>query len=451
MTKPEVSALYDRALKTAVAKPFERMEFAFQLARRLQVTGKVDEAVELFKKVPATAKEAGDARYFTLVGLHAKLSKMKPDDPNRGALLAEVQKLADEVNGLFSKQIASADAKTKSVLQMRVAQTRLLGADLALRDQKDAKRAVELLTDFEKTIAGLPGESDMMGEVLLLRVQAFYALGQIDQATEVVVKLAQQRPKEAGAIVFNLLTKMGEQQDDARAAGNETRVQELQANRAALTPFYVKWIENNPDPELKKQLYNARVFNAETQRQAAASEKNEAKRKDLLQGAMKQFEQLDSKESFQQFLELQPEAIRPKLKYDPLVKMGLARTQMALGQPAEARKHTTLLFHDKILGTGVKTEVTPGGEITQKDNPNYWEALIIHVRSNVALNQYVEEMKRWLAEQWVVYGDNAGGQLWKADFDKLCKELGVEKPAPATTAAPAAQGASEPAAAEKGL
>jgi hypothetical protein len=440
--EPQIVKLYDRALDIAVGKPFERYEFAFEAGRRKQGQGKTAEAIELYKKVPADHKNAADAKYFIMVSMYETLDKLPKDDPKRPPLLGQIQKIADEVNSALSKQLATAKPEQKLSLQIRLAQTRLLSSGIALRDQKDPKRCIELLNDFESMVKGLPNENDLMGEVMFNRVQAYNALGQVKEATAVVVKLGETRPKETGPIIFSLLQKMGEQQDDAKARGDDEKVAELQAGRAALTPFYVKWIENNPNADLKKQIYNARLFDADTQRQAAELEKDPAKRKTLMENSLKQYEQLSSPDGFKQFLALQPAANQSKLKYDPQVKMGLARMQFGLEKYKEARTNLNQLFYDKTIRGGVIIETNAAGDSTQKDNPNYWEGVYMLIRCNVALNENVDAMKRFLVEQMIIYGDQFGGKLWKKQLEALRQELKVEMPTTNPTTQPAAAAAS---------
>jgi hypothetical protein len=57
------------------------------------------------------------------------------------------------------------------------------------------------------------------------------------------------------------------------------------------------------------------------------------------------------------------------------------------------------------------------------DNENYWEAVLKLIRSNLALNSGVEESKSYLKQQLVRWGDRVGGKKWKAEFDKLRREI----------------------------
>ncbi|HEY0009386.1 MAG TPA: hypothetical protein VGB55_11725, partial [Tepidisphaeraceae bacterium] len=407
---PKVMKLYERVLATAVAPPFERMAFAYEYARRLQANGKVEQAIAMYKKVPADSEVAGEAQYFTLLGVHQQLQRAKSDDPKRGGLLKELQTLADQVNASLQKKLTDASAQQKVVLNTRLAQTRLLAADVALRDQKQPQRAVELLNNFEAGTKGLANENDLLGQVLLIRVQSYVQLGKVSEATNELVKLAQQNPAATGQIVYNLLTALEEQINTAQAANRADEVARLEGNRAMLTPFLVEWSKNSTDPAIKKNEYTYSVFDADTQRRAAETVTDPTKRTSLLDASLKRFQELDSKESQQKFLALQPPERRAKMQYDPQVKIGLARVHFAREEWKEARTHLSRLFYDKVLGTGILTTPNPAGGVDSKDNPTYWEALFKLIRSNLSLNENVDAMKGLVREQQIIYGNEVGGQ-----------------------------------------
>ena len=433
---PETTKLYDRVLATAVAKPFEKKEFAYEYARRLQATGKFEKAIATFRMVPADDRNYAESQYYLMVAVRQQLDKTKEGDPKHAATLTELTKLIDTVNTTMSDKLkAEVDPKKKTVEQMRLAQTRLLGADVALHDQKDAKRAIQLLGDFEQTSKGLPDQNALLGEVLLIRVQAYVQLGNVSQATDQLVKLAQQNPNGAGQIVFNLLQKLDEQVTAAETADKQETVAELERNRAMLTPFLVKWASTHPNPDIKKLTYTYSVFDADTQRRAAELTPEPAKKKQLLEASLKRFQELNTPENIKKYVESLPPAKQNKAKYDPQVIMGLGRVYFALGDWANARLQYALLFRDKVLGTGTLTTIDAAGNAETKDNPSFWEAMYKLIKSNLNLNENVEGMKGLIQEQMLIYGDDLGGQRWKKEFDQLKADLKI----PPASTAPAAQ------------
>ena len=116
------------------------------------------------------------------------------------------------------------------------------------------------------------------------------------------------------------------------------------------------------------------------------------------------------------------------MTYDPQAKLGLARTELALGDFTAARLQLATLFSDKVLGEGFITVPDAAGNFERRDNPSYWEALLGLIRCNVALNENVDAMKGLLAEQALIYGGDLGGKRWHGDYVKLMGELGVTPP-----------------------
>ncbi len=424
---PTVTKLYDRVLETAVAKPFERPEFFFERARRLQSSGKLDEAIALYDRVPADSRQAGEARYFKMVAVHQKLQKLKENDPARPPLLTELQKLADQVNASIDEQLAAAsDDKIKLLLRTRLSQTRLLAADVALVDQKDPKRAISLLTGFEQTVKGLANEANLISQVLLIRVKSYVQTNQVAEGVKEIQKLAVERPREAMQIIFDLMDKLNEQVTASEAAGQTEQVAQLERTRAELTPVLVRLIRESNNAELKKFDYQISVFDADQQRRAAELTPEGAKRSDLLKAAVKRFEELDGKDQLAKYIASLPEDKQSKARYDPQVKLGLARSHFALGDWDKARRPLAQLFADKILGDGFVVKIQPDGTPEEVDNPTYWEATYKLIRSNVELKENVEGMKRWVTDLTRTWGPGLGGQRWSAEFKKLQSDLGVE-------------------------
>ena len=422
---PAVSKLYDRTLAIAVAPPLERKEFAYEYARRLQATGKPDAAAAAFRLVPDGDRNFSESRYYLMLAERQHLDKLPPKDPQRAAVLADVAGLTDTVDRSITERLK---ANPTVLDRTRLAQTRLLSADVALREQKDPARAAKALDDFESAAKGLANEADLLGEALLLRVQAYVQLGDINRATDQLVTLAKQNPNGAGQVVYNLLEKLNEQVTTAEAAGRTDEVGRLERNRALLTPFLVTWAEGHTDPRIRKLAYTYRVFDADTQRRAAESAADPAERKRLLAAALQRFEDLDSPTNRTAYLDNLPAKKRDAAKYDPQAKLGLARTYLGLEDYKNARLQLATLFADKVLGEGFITVPDAAGNFERHENPAYWEALLGLIRSNVALSENVDGMKGLLAEQSLIYGDDLGGKRWHGEFVKLIHDLKVGPP-----------------------
>ena len=422
----DVTKAYDRVLATAVAAPFNRVDFAYEFGRRLQANGKFDAAIDAFRLVPPSDPNYAESQYYLMVAVRQQLDREKPGDAVFQSTLHELNGLIDSVNTALTKALVTEkNPQRATVDRMRLAQTRLLGGDVALHDEKNPQRALDLLNSFESDANDLPNKDDILGEVLLIRVQAYVQLDKIDQATDQLVKLAQQNPNGAGQIVYDLLKKLDEQVTTAEAHDQTDQVAQLERNRAMLTPFLVRWASNHPNPNIKRLTYTYSVFDADTQRRAAELTKDPTKRKQLLEAALQRFETLDSAEGLAQYRDTLPEDKRAKALYDPQVKLGLGRVYFAMQDWTNARLQFALLFRDKVLGTGFITAPNAAGTFETKENPSYWESMYKLIRCNLALNENVEGMKGLLEEQQLIYGDQLGGQRWKKEFAGLLDEMKI--------------------------
>ena len=448
----QVARLYDRFLPIAVAPPFERKQFAYEYARRLQLQNKPDQALAYFELVPNDDKRALAAHFFQTVALQQKLDAMKADDSQRPALVTKIQGLAEQVNASIGQAVrgATSDEERNSYRSM-LARTTLLAAEMARTEQNDPKRALKLLDGFERKIDGLPDANRRTTDALLVRVQALMAVNDYTAATNQLVQLLDREPARGGRIVYDLLQKLNEALDKAQAAGNEALVRTIANNRAKLTGFLVSWARENANPAVKNLAYGYAVFDAEVQRFAAVHEPDASARQAGLTRALELFTKLDTPENLPNYLAALPPDQQPTTNptepqatptYDPAVILGIARTQFDLGHWTEARDGFSRLLSDRRLGPPISV-VDDQGQPREIENDNYWEAVLKLIRSNVALNSGVEESKRYLKEQLVRWGETrVGGKRWKDDFKKLRAELiGDFDPNAIPTTAPTTDGA----------
>lgn len=421
---PRVIELYERFLAVAVKPPFNRKQFAYEYARRLQLQNKPKEAIEYFRLVPEDDKRSLSARFFQIVALQQQLDEMPSNDANRAALLVEIQKLADQVKPQISSALAStSDKDEQNNYRSMLSRVTLLAAEIARTEQRDPNRAITLLENFEDSIKGLPDANRRMTDALLVRVQSRMALNQLGEATNELVRLLDREPARGGRIVYDLLQNLNAELDRAQAAGREEMVRAIARDRASLTGFLVKWARENKNESIKKLTYGYSVFDAEVQRFAAMHEEDPAKRKEGLERARQRFIELDDAESIAQYRATLPPNAPPEMNaYDASVVMGLARTQFDLGQFAEARDNFSRLLNDRRLGPAVMMQEEKGTE-REIDNDNYWEAVLKLIRSNLALKSGVEQSKNYLRQQLVRWGDRVGGKKWKRDFEQLRGEI----------------------------
>jgi len=457
---PATIKAYEAFLGTAIAPPFNRNEFAFEWARRLQLNGKSREAVELYRKVPDTDKRKLSARFYEMVALQQQLDAPGISPSDKQQIVTDVLKLADTVKADATKALAAAQSDQEKLnSRSLLVRTTLLAADVARREQKDPKKTLELLADFEKQAEGLPNQSDLMGSVLFARVQSYMALGQNNEATQTLVSLLKAMPGGEGAtIVYNLLEKLNADLDKARAAGDVEQMRVLANNRAQLSGFLIDWAKNNADENIRKYTYRYSVFDAATKALAADLEPDPAARKAGLQKALELYQKLQSDENLQLYRATLPkDASAADQSADPSVQLGIGLIAYDLADYAEAQKRLGQLLIDRKLGTPTQ-EITENGETRVVENDKYWEATLKLLRSNVALagdgqSETKTQSENYMKQLLVRWGDQVGGKKWGPEFQKLRQQLipnfdpnaepteaSTTQPSPATTepqAAPA--------------
>ena len=429
ITDPEVSRAYDRVFPIALSAPYNRKELLFTWADRLRRLGKSDEAATFFRQIPATDRNYATARYLLLISLAQRLDQIKTGDAQRGAIVTEIQALAGEVRaagqagGGQGAGQGAGQATSDAVTKERLVRTNLLSADLARVDQNNPKKALEVLNDFEKDVAGMKAESELLGEAMFLRVQSFMQLGQTTDAVNQLVELLQKSGGERGQqVVFNMLTKLEEDFNKAQAADDNAKMAQLQASRAALTPYLVQWAQKSTDANINKFTYSYRVYDAETQRLAADFVKDPAQQKAKREESLTRFKELDAPDGFKQFqATLSPERQR-SARYDPQVALGVARLEFDLENWPTARDRFARLLADKTLGLPVTT-ITENGQEREIDNDNYWEAVYKWSRASAKVGQNLDNVKTTLLSLVIRWGDRTGGTKWKAQFEALKNEL----------------------------
>lgn len=420
-----VTRLYERYLPLAVSPPFNRKQFAFEYARRLQLNGEAEKAIEYYRQVPSDDKRLLQAAFLELVATKQLLDDAPLDAARRPQVLADIQKLADRVNSAVDQAIAQAttDEQRNSARSMRVRSV-LLAADLARREQKDPKRALQLLEKFEEAVAGLPSPDVLINEAMYIRVQSNMAAGQYTQAADDLVRLLSKTEGSQGAqIVYNLLEKINADFDRAQQAGDSESMRSLSGSRAQLSGSLVTWAASNSDPGIKAFTYRYRVFDAESQRRAAELETDPAKKQQLLSAAIQRYQALQSPESVALYKAAMGAAAGndPGL-FDPSVSLGIAMVQYEMGDYQKAAENLSVLISQRKLGSPIILTEESGVQ-RSVDNDQYWEAVLKLVRSNQKLNRDMEDARNFLKRQKVTWDSHFGGKKWKSELNALCEEL----------------------------
>lgn len=428
-SNPKIDDLYTQVLALAVNPPFNRVDLAYQYGRQLQQEGEYLAAADAFAKVADDAPNALFARYFRMISIKAHLDTQRARlaAAEQTALLDQIQQLANQVR-LQADQaaITATTAEDRQRYQLLQVQTTLMSADLANRVQNNPQQALQILQGFEQAVAGLPREQQLLGDALFVRVDAYMDLGQNTQATDALVNLLNTREGSEGAqIIYDLLQRLNQDFEQARTDNNRDEMRELASARAQLTGHLVKWAAENGDPNIRDYTYRYRVFDADSQRQAAALVEDPAERRRLLETARERYLQLLTPQSVAEYQKtIQGTDIDPEAP-DPIVSLGLAQVAFDLGDYRTAQPLLTRLIADRRLGP---PKIMRGDDLV--DNEQYWEAMYKLFRSNIELAgsdpQYAklrDETRQRLAQFYVMQGDSVGGQRWGEAFGQLRKEL----------------------------
>jgi hypothetical protein len=306
-----------------------------------------------------------------------------------------------------------------------ISRTPLLAADLALRAQKNPQRALDLLTNFESSIAGVEGNESLLAEALFIRVQALMALGKNTEATATASTLLQSKGGNEGArIVFGLLEKLDADMDQARKQNNAERQRQLADSRAAISGFLVEWSKNNPDPNIQKYAYRYAVFDAATKHMAANLENDPAQKQEKLKQALDLYKSLESPANRKLYAETieKGSGVDPNAP-DPSVSYVIGLIEFDLKNYKEAQARLGPLIYERKLGNPTREVVDADGSIKTVENEMYWEGVYKLLRSNAEVAaedpKAMEATKTYLKNLYIRYGSEVGGANWNDEMDAL--------------------------------
>jgi hypothetical protein len=423
----DVDALENRVLALAVDQ-FNRTDLAYDYARRLERAGNYGKAGDEFDRVPAVDPNAFNARFFKLLALNGELESA----PN-SQIAGDLRHLAGQVLAeAQNRQDATSDAKLRLEYQSIRVRTLLLAADAARRQEHDPRRALQLLSDIESQIAGLPDAKALLAEALNLRVQAYMSAGDLNASTNALLGyLNAVGGNEGLQAVYKLLTKINNELGQAQNLGDQERVKQLADDRAALTPFLVQWAASNPNPDIRRFEYRYRVFDAATQQLAASLEGNPKVRHDKLGAALGRFRELQSPENVALYQKSLPSDADPDLRNspDPAVTLGIGEVAFDLGAWKLAHDSIGELLADSRLGDGTTEIKNAAGQDELVDNEQFWEAQYKFIYATAELVKDpasgVEEStpRIMLARLQAAWQERVGGKKWHGKFEELGKEL----------------------------
>jgi hypothetical protein len=450
---PTTANITERFLTMVVKPPFNRKEFAFELAarlmrktdgdlrglkrpipepRRTELAARVDETVGLFRAVPATDARKFAARYYEMMSLVQKLELVARDinDPGRAALVEQIQKLAEETDRLYEQAASSAaDDKTRASFRTYHIRSALTAASLAMTEKRSAanspERAIKLLETFEDDVKGMPGEDELIGEAAYVRFQALMAQKKEQEAlANLETYLERLSGERRIGVVQGLVQQFMDELDKAQAEGNKDRAVQLMGYCARLSGQLVKLVEASTNPEIRKYLDQYQMFSIRTKRRAAMLTDDPQEKKKLIDECAKFYETK------------RDEYARRNNPDDPQLlgaELTLALLYYDLGEYVKAQVKLAPLVRDGKTGRpliSVQDKVT--GETTEVENKQYWESMAKLMRCNVEIAKIpnavkdpkalVDETKSKVSEFYTLWL-KPGGEAWFDEFEKLRVEL----------------------------
>ncbi len=471
-----LSQAWERFLPIAVDK-FGRKDFAYEYAGRLRSKQKFADAIRYYQQVPKDGKIYPTAMYRMMVTMTDLLYAVGPDKkpllkPDaRAALLKQTLAAAEEVKRESLAAVDKAtDQKDKSAIQSRVAVVTLTQAELAASgDKPDWQNVLALLENFEKQSAGLENEAALNKKVMELRVAGNMQLKQFNKAAEGLIALLAKEPGgRAAGLVLGIVQQLRNDYDRSTAEGKKDAARDIAGNLANLTGFLVKWASDSKDPNVNKNLYLYKVYDADTQRIYGTSLDGE-QRTAQLKKAMEAFQAMRTPENVAAYeasvAERQKDNPRDKTDpdaSDPSVTLGMALTSYDLQDWKTAATELKKLRFAGKIGTRSRPEVdAKTGEAKIVPNEQYWEAMYKYYN---AVSQWasgapqdedarkeLDAVKTLMRRDYVAGADDVGGTKWREEFESLRKtlvpDLNVDELRQAVNGAPTAApaSASEPA------
>ncbi|HZL35749.1 MAG TPA: hypothetical protein VFC78_10605 [Tepidisphaeraceae bacterium] len=417
-------ALYDRFLPIAINPPFDHKDLALTYGNHLRDVKQYKDALKYYKMVPAEDPRYAAARYKIMLTLGDLLdTRQTPFEHKQAvsdltAVAEEIRKLGEQPKNDFERGQA--------------VQATLVLADLARIEQKDPKRTLEVLKNFDQLVKGLATGDTLLRNAQIARVNAYMQLGQTSEAVRQLTDLLKSAKGDDGInLIRALLDQLDKEYGRAVLAHNKDEMRVVARNEASLTHYLVDWSnpETQKDSNTSRFYYAYAVYDARTQRLAGSLSADPADRKKLLEQAQERYRTLLSRPMHDLYIQ-QPD-VKKRIAAqdidaadpDPSVQIGLALSDFDLGDYKDAGDLLGPLIAGKKLGTP-QVEVVENGESKLKDNDLYWEATFKYLKSNYetagndakAQNAVKQSLKNLLIRGGIP-------ERWQEDYESLRKQL----------------------------
>jgi hypothetical protein len=332
-------------------------------------------------------------------------------------LESNIQQLADGIAPVANSIMQHSNSDQEKIrARAALARTLLVAADMARRPPEDAGRILKLLGGFEASVRDLPESDSLLAGALFLRVQAYVDLGREDDATRTLVQYLNSTSGIEGAqAVHDLLAKLNDELDEAKAKSDMGKVRRIATDRAALSGFLIKWAQSSTDPKIHRYTYIYARYDADAKRLAATLEAKPADRQRDLAGALRLYRGLQSPENvalYQATFDANSQI--DKAYPDPLVSLGIGLIAYDLGDCQTVKATLGPLIQDEKLG---------------ENNDQCWEATYKLLDCMHTLAQKSDpnttdaQVQQSLKILYLIWRDGTGGAKWHEQFESLRRQL----------------------------
>jgi len=389
-SKEEVTAAYRAALEVLLPNHVDteaERYWRFYYAQLLDELGEFDAAGEQFRLVEAAHEHYLDSGFLRIRSLAAALDRAATGSAGDAidlvlradAILSAYRNFVARVGEVM---IREPQLPNETSPRRLLAEARVLTAETAIVPRVDrAAQAIELLSDFEQDYRETP---QLFGRVWRVRLLAYEALGQLDEAARAIPAYVAAAPESAGPTLGVLYAAMSADVDKLRAAGNEGPAQRKAEVALLLVEQLNAWAETNEGTAARVDRRELRVQLAEANLQAARYER--------------------ARVLFDECASPQDGVVLPANEADLRVTFGQAEALFRLGQFAEA------LPKFNRLATGLAPV-----------HPIRWKSLLRDLECRTLLGEAAAGIIKVIEQQKYLHPD-LGGAALAAEFERVRRD-----------------------------
>ena len=353
----------------------------FTYAEVLQEDGRHREAVEQYAMV-----QADDPRYvealFRIAECNLFLLRKLAVEGERRAVTSQVSLTTDSVARFQSKLGDSGTGASNRHL----AESHLIAAEAnMLSPTKFPDQALETLAGFESRFVD---ELDLLGRAMRIRILAYQALGELEQAAAIIPQYLKQDPQNAGATLQGLLNTFKDEIAQAEESGQTEQAQRKAEDALIVARALHTWSEQSTAGLDKAgRLAFKLEYGEALLRTGRAGEALELFRSVVGAGLGKKTGG-GSKNGRALF--------------------GLAQAYLLDNNPREALPYFSRLYRD-----------------TPEDTDLWWRSFLGEIRCRIALDQDRRTLYNLISQKRVFY-PQMGGPKHREQFEQLRTELSGE-------------------------